>query len=149
MPTWIILMIRSVTLTKAKRHHANKQLPYPPYIKETNFDVHIRVFRATIWVNGEMEDEDFVNLFIFTLYVTQSWKGVRISLQNVSTTFLQSWNMHFANSSNLSRVMNVYQCSSRRSKKTTQKEGRCIMNDWWNWPIVYKQKWFIVFYYNI
>jgi hypothetical protein len=107
------------------------------------------VFRATIWVNGEMEDEDFVNLFIFTLYVTQSWKGVRISLQNVSTTFLQSWNMHFANSSNLSRVMNVYQCSSRRSKKTTQKEGRCIMNDWWNWPIVYKQKWFIVFYYNI
>jgi hypothetical protein len=81
-------VIGNVTLTKAKKQHVNKQLPYPPYTKETNFDVHVWMFKATIWANGEMEDEDIVFLFIFTSYVTQSWNKVRISLQNVSTTHL-------------------------------------------------------------
>ncbi len=31
-------------------------------------------------MNGEMEDENIVSLFIFTLYVTQSWNGIRIFL---------------------------------------------------------------------
>jgi hypothetical protein len=67
MPTWIILMIRSVTLTKAKRQHAKKQLPYPPYVKNTNHYVHVWVFRIIIKANGETENEDIVNMFIFTL----------------------------------------------------------------------------------
>ncbi len=36
-----------------------------------------------------MEDEEIVFLFIFTSYVTQSWNKIRISLQNVSTTFVE------------------------------------------------------------
>jgi hypothetical protein len=36
-----------------------------------------------------MEDEEIFFLFIFTSYVTQSWNKIRISLQNVSTTFVE------------------------------------------------------------
>jgi hypothetical protein len=67
MPTWIILMIRNVTLTKAKRQHVKKQLPYPPYVKNMNPYAHVWVFRIVIKTNGETENEDIVNMFIFTL----------------------------------------------------------------------------------
>ncbi len=67
MPTWIVLMIRNVTLTKAKRQDVKKQLPYPPYVKNTNPYACVWVFRIVIKANGEIENEDIVNMFIFTL----------------------------------------------------------------------------------
>jgi hypothetical protein len=35
-----------------------------------DLDVHVQVFKATIQTNGEMKDEDIVNMSIFTLHGT-------------------------------------------------------------------------------
>jgi len=37
------------------------------YVKDFGLDVHLRVFKATIRANGEIEDAKFVNMFSFTL----------------------------------------------------------------------------------
>ncbi len=84
MLAWTILVPRSVTLIKVKRHHLRKQLPYPPYVKDIN--VHVRVFKVTIQMNGETKDGDIVNMF-YSFYKIQSHNGVKISLQNIPTTF--------------------------------------------------------------
>jgi hypothetical protein len=67
MPRWIILTMKNVTLTKAKRQHVRKQLPYPPYVKNTNPYIHVWVFKIIIRANGETENKNIVNMFIFTL----------------------------------------------------------------------------------
>jgi hypothetical protein len=98
MLAWTILVPRSVTLIKVKRQHLRKQLPYPPYVK--NIDVHVQVFKAAIQTNGETKDENIVNM-LYSLYVIQSHNEIRISLQNIPTTFFQNWKRHFRNGSNL------------------------------------------------
>jgi hypothetical protein len=98
MLAWTILVPRSVTLIKVKRHHFRKQLPYPPYVKDIN--VHVRMFKVTIQTNGETKDGDIVNMFN-SFYKIQSHNGVKISLQNIPTTFFQKWNRNFRNGSNL------------------------------------------------
>jgi len=40
---------------------------YPKYVKDSNPNVHVRVFKATVKANGETEDVEIVNLFSFTL----------------------------------------------------------------------------------
>jgi len=35
-------------------------------VKDFDLDVHVRVFKATIRINGEIEDVKIVNLFSFT-----------------------------------------------------------------------------------
>ncbi len=40
---------------------------YLEYVKDSNPDVHVRVFKATVKANGETEDVEIVNLFSFTL----------------------------------------------------------------------------------
>ncbi len=40
---------------------------YPEYVKNSNPDVHVRVFKAAIKANGETKDVKFVNMFSFTL----------------------------------------------------------------------------------
>jgi hypothetical protein len=45
----------------------NLENPLPRYVKDSNLDVHVRVFKAVIKANGEIEDAEFVNLFSFTL----------------------------------------------------------------------------------
>jgi hypothetical protein len=42
-------------------------LNYPEYVKDSNLDVHVRVFEATIKANSEIDDAKIVNLFSFTL----------------------------------------------------------------------------------
>lgn len=98
MLAWKILVPRSVTLIKVKRRHLRKQLPYPPYVKDIN--VHVRMFKVTIQTNGETKDGDIVNMF-YSFYKIQSHNGVKISLQNIPTTFFQKWNKHFRNGSNI------------------------------------------------
>jgi hypothetical protein len=44
-----------------------KKLQYPTYVKNTNLDVHIRVFKKAIKVNSEMMEVEIINLFGFTL----------------------------------------------------------------------------------
>ncbi len=42
-------------------------LNYPEYVKDFDPDVHVRVFKVAIRVNGEIEDVEIVNMFSFTL----------------------------------------------------------------------------------
>jgi hypothetical protein len=43
------------------------KLQYPTYVKDTDLDVHIRVFKKAIKTNGEIVEVDIINLFGFTL----------------------------------------------------------------------------------
>jgi len=43
------------------------KLQYPTYVKDTNLDVHIKVFKKAIKANGETMEVDIMNLFRFTL----------------------------------------------------------------------------------
>jgi hypothetical protein len=43
-----------------------KKLQYPTYVKDIDLDVHIRVFKKAIKVNGETVKVDIINLFGFT-----------------------------------------------------------------------------------
>ncbi len=38
----------SVTLIKARRQHVKKQFPYASYVKDTNLNGHVQVFKTTI-----------------------------------------------------------------------------------------------------
>ncbi len=42
---------------------AYKKLQYPTYVKVSNFDDHIKVFKATIKTNGETMEVDIINMF--------------------------------------------------------------------------------------
>jgi hypothetical protein len=42
-------------------------LNYPPYKKNFDPDVHVRVFKVIIKTNGEMIDVEITNLFNFTM----------------------------------------------------------------------------------
>ncbi len=43
------------------------KLQYPTYVKDTNFNAHIRVFKKAIKANGEIMEVDIINLFDFIL----------------------------------------------------------------------------------
>jgi hypothetical protein len=43
------------------------KLQYPTYVKNTNLDAHIRVFKKAIKANGEIMEVDIINLFGFIL----------------------------------------------------------------------------------
>ncbi len=43
-----------------------RKLQYPTYVKDIDLDVHIRVFKKAIKVNGETVESDIINLFSFT-----------------------------------------------------------------------------------
>ncbi len=43
------------------------KLQYPTYMKDTDFDAHIKFFKKTIKDNGETVEADIINLFGFTL----------------------------------------------------------------------------------
>jgi hypothetical protein len=40
---------------------------YHEYVKDSNLDVHVAIFDATIRTNGEIKDAKIVKLFSFTL----------------------------------------------------------------------------------
>ncbi len=44
-----------------------KKLQYPIYIKDINPNVHIRIFRKAIKINGEIVEANIINLFGFIL----------------------------------------------------------------------------------
>jgi hypothetical protein len=45
-----------------------KKVQYPTYVKDTNPDAHIRIFKKAIKANGEtMETDIIINMFGFTL----------------------------------------------------------------------------------
>jgi hypothetical protein len=44
-----------------------RKLQYPTYVKDTNRDAHIKVFKKAIQTNGEIMEVDIINMFGFTL----------------------------------------------------------------------------------
>ncbi len=40
---------------------------YPTYVKDIELDVHIKVFKKAIKVNGEIVESDIINMYGFTL----------------------------------------------------------------------------------
>jgi hypothetical protein len=63
MPSWCPqIVIRS----KPTNKFPYRKFQYPTYVKDTNLDVHIRVFKKTIKVNKEIKEAD-INMFSFTL----------------------------------------------------------------------------------
>jgi hypothetical protein len=43
-----------------------KKLQYPTYVKDTNLDAHIKVFKKAIQINGEVVEVNIINMFGFT-----------------------------------------------------------------------------------
>jgi len=44
-----------------------QQFNYHDYVKDFDLDARLKVFKATIRTNGEIEDVDIINSFSFTL----------------------------------------------------------------------------------
>ncbi len=45
---------------------SDKKLQDPTYVKDTDLNVHIRVFKKVIKVNGETMEANIINMFGFT-----------------------------------------------------------------------------------
>jgi hypothetical protein len=43
-----------------------KKLQYPTYVKDTNLNAHIKVFKKAIKANGEIVETNIINMFGFT-----------------------------------------------------------------------------------
>jgi hypothetical protein len=67
-----------------------QHLPYSIYVKDTNPDVHIQVFKKTIKANGEIINEDIIKLFRFTLKDNISTWGKKIPQNHPNCTFVES-----------------------------------------------------------
>ncbi len=64
MPLWYQLVpIRSKPTSKLPY----QKFQYPTYVKDTDPDVHIKVFKKVIKTNGEIVEVDIIKLFGFTL----------------------------------------------------------------------------------
>jgi hypothetical protein len=64
-----------------------KKLQYPTYVKDTDLDVHIKVFKKVIKVNGEIVEVDIINLFGFTLKDSIYKWGENFVQDHLSSTF--------------------------------------------------------------
>jgi hypothetical protein len=77
------------------------KLQYPTYFKDINPNVHIRVLKKAIKVNGEIVEVNIINLFGFTLRSIVSFNGENTMFKNIQITLLKSWNKYFASESKL------------------------------------------------
>ncbi len=66
LPTWVPHVANSATIIKPNKEHVRKHLPYPPYVKDTHPNSHVRVFKAIIKTNWETKEKYIVNLFTFS-----------------------------------------------------------------------------------
>jgi hypothetical protein len=54
------------TILEPKIKLSYKKLQYLTYVKDTNLNVHIKVFKKAIKANGETMEANIINLFGFT-----------------------------------------------------------------------------------
>ncbi len=50
-----------------------RKFQYPTYAKDINLNVHIKVFKKAIRVNGEIMEVEIINLIGFTLQNISKW----------------------------------------------------------------------------
>jgi hypothetical protein len=55
------------TCIRTNHQVAIHEATYPTYVKDTNSNVHIKVFKKAIKTNGETLEVDIINLFGFTI----------------------------------------------------------------------------------
>jgi hypothetical protein len=63
------------------------KLQYPTYVKDTNNDAHIRVFKKAIKANGEIVEVDIINMSGFTLKDSISEWGKNYVQDHPNCTF--------------------------------------------------------------
>jgi hypothetical protein len=66
-----------------------KKLQYPTYVKDTDLDAHIKVFKKAIKANGEIMEVDIINLFGFTLK-DKFLNGEKIMFKTIKIALLKS-----------------------------------------------------------
>jgi hypothetical protein len=72
-----------------------KNLQYPTYVKDTNPDAHIRVFKKAIKSNGEIW-KLISSTCVVLLSEIISLNGEKTMFKTIQTTLLKSWSKHFA-----------------------------------------------------
>jgi hypothetical protein len=75
-----------------------KKLQYPTYVKDTNSDVHIRMFKKTIKANGETIEFDIINMLV-SLSGILSFNGEKTTFKTIQIALLKSWNKDFVSDS--------------------------------------------------
>jgi hypothetical protein len=73
-----------------------QKLQYPTYMKDINPNVHIKVFKKIIKINGKTMEVDIINMFGFTLK-DNILEWVRTLYKIIPIAHLKSWSKHFAN----------------------------------------------------
>jgi hypothetical protein len=72
------------------------KLQYPTYVKDTNSNAHIKVFKKAIKANGETMEVDIINMFGFTLK-NNIFEWVKTLFKAIQIVLLKSWSKHFVN----------------------------------------------------
>jgi hypothetical protein len=84
MPQWYQLI---PVQSKPTNRLPYQKLQYPTYMKDTNPNVHIRIFKKVIRTNGETMEADIINLFGFTLQDNISKWGENFVQDRPNCTF--------------------------------------------------------------
>ncbi len=95
-----------------------RKLQYPTYVKDTNPNAHIRVFKKAIKTNGETMEDNIINMFSFTLRDNIFKFGLKILFKTIQTTYLKSWSNHFASNLELYKMMrrSICNCNTYNNK---------------------------------
>ncbi len=72
-----------------------KKLQYPTYVKDINSDVHIKVFKKAIKVNGKTGKVDIINLLVLLSRIV-SLNGEKVMFKTIQNALLKNWSKHFA-----------------------------------------------------
>jgi hypothetical protein len=64
--------IHQLQLSEPNNKLQYKKLQYPTYVKDTNLNVHMKVFKKAIRTNNEIMETNIIDLFGFTLRDTIS-----------------------------------------------------------------------------
>jgi hypothetical protein len=92
MPPWYPLVVVYYEPTSKLPY---KKLQYPTYVKGTNFDVHIRVFKEVIKANKEIMKAGIINLNLVSLLKIISQNGVKTLYKIIPTAHLKCWKFLF------------------------------------------------------
>jgi hypothetical protein len=76
------------------------KLQYPTYVKNTNPNTHIIVFKKAIKANGQTMEVDIIDLFDFILK-DNTLNGKKTMFNTIQIALLKSWNKHYASNSKL------------------------------------------------
>ncbi len=96
------------------------KLQYLTYVKDTNLNVHIKVFKKVIKANRETMKAS--STCLVSIHETTSWNGANILYKINPIALLRSWNKHFAKVFELWIMTNKFICNLKTyNNKSTNK----------------------------